>query len=176
MDRMIDNNTNSLENCTFVKTILMFAVIFYHSCLFLSDGWFPIKVVSKAPVLTGIADWLNSFHIYAFVLVSGFIFCYIKDEKGEYTKYRDYLWKKVKRLVIPAFFTTMVWVLPIGIAFYHYDISEVITRYILAQAPNQLWFLWMLFWVFVISWPLFKLVGSNWLLGGGSWRNTISAR
>lgn len=42
--------------------------------------------------------------------------------------------------------------------FNHYDIEEIITRYVLGTSPNQLWFLMMLFWCFIGAWFLSSVI------------------
>lgn len=74
------NNTgceNTLENCKFVKTVLMLSVLIYHCVIHWRCGsnWRGIPKI-KSEVLSIFTDWLGSFHIYAFTLVSGYIFAY----------------------------------------------------------------------------------------------------
>lgn len=63
-----------LDNCNFVKTILMLLVIFGHACAFWTGGWFTEIPTTQSKGLNFICTWIGSFHIYAFVLVSGYIF------------------------------------------------------------------------------------------------------
>lgn len=157
---------NKIDNCTFVKTILMLLVIVYHSCLFVSEGWFPVAN-KESTVLSYLADWLNSFHIYTFTLVSGYIYCYIRNEKKAYKNYKQFVIKKAKRLVVPAIIISVLWAAPICWLLFHYDVNELVRKFILAIAPNQLWFLWMLFWVFIICYPIIDKV-PLWVSGVGS--------
>ena len=155
--------SNYLEQCNSTKVILMITVMLYHSCLFMANGWFPttIKFDSSSPILI-FAGWLNSFHVYAFVLISGFVFYYNKNEKHKYQKYKLFVINKTRRLIVPAIFITIIWVVPFAEMFFHYNTEEIVSRYLLAIAPNQLWFLWMLFWVFIISWPLSTIFTKPW--------------
>lgn len=145
-----------LNNCTFCKIALMLLVVLYHSLLFWNGDWFTVVPVRKDPVFTAFAAWLNSFHIYGFTLISGYIFSALR-EKGKYNQYLPFVVGKVKRLLVPYVFTALVWVIPISTAFFRFTGSEIIEKYVFAIAPSQLWFLWMLFWVFLISWPIYKL-------------------
>lgn len=41
--RTADNlSVSKLNNCTFVKTVLMLLVILYHACAFWNGEWFPV--------------------------------------------------------------------------------------------------------------------------------------
>lgn len=140
-----------LSYCNFIKTILMFSVVLYHSmALWLPTGWFNQAPATESKMLGYFADWLNSFHIYGFTLVSGFIFAYLRFEKNKYKRFIPFLVGKFKRLVIPYIVVSVIWVAPIHWFFYRCDIRELVRRYILGISPSQLWFLLMLFFVFMI--------------------------
>lgn len=73
MNYQIQNDLG-LKNCTFVKTILMILVILGHACDFWVGDWFTCNPLIKSQTISVFATWLNSFHIFAFTLVSGYIF------------------------------------------------------------------------------------------------------
>ena len=143
-----------LANCTFVKTILMLLVVFYHSITFWVGNWFTKDPVVTSKLLENVAKWLNTFHIYAFTLVSGYIFYHKKCEKGRYDCFPAFVKNKAMRLLIPYVFVAAVWVIPVQCLFLEYDVKTVFYNYVLATSPSQLWFLVMLFNVFIIFWPL----------------------
>lgn len=93
-----------LANCTFVKTVLMLLVVAYHSVVFWSGNWFMANPAEQSKILAGIASWLNSFHIYGFALVSGYLFYYLRYEEGKYGQYVPFLLQKAKRLLVPYVF------------------------------------------------------------------------
>jgi len=95
---------------------------------------------------------MNSFHIYAFVLVSGYIFCYLKYNLGKYKKFAPFVVSKVKRLIVPYLFVAAAWVVPMECLFGRFDSSTFVIKFVLGTGPSQLWFLLMLFGVFVIFW------------------------
>ena len=65
-----------LGNCDYVKTLLMLMVIFGHSIAFWTQKWLDIEVVIPCIILGHGYSWINSFHIYSFALVSGYIFAF----------------------------------------------------------------------------------------------------
>ena len=143
-----------LKNCTFVKTVLMLVVVFYHSMLFWSGTWFTKNPVFKADLLNVIASWLDTFHVYGFTLVSGYIFYYLKEENGKYVQFTGFIKSKIKRLILPYFFVTIIWVAPHNYIWNEFDLVLAIEKYLLGYAPSQLWFLLMLFNVFILAWLL----------------------
>lgn len=141
-----------LENLDFVKTLLMLIIVLYHSMVFFTGGWFNQPPAVSAPRIGLFAKWLNSFHIYAFVFVSGYLFFYLKEEQGRYKSFSKFITKKARRLIIPYVFVSLLWVVPFHVAFFGIvSPYEMGMKFGLATAPSQLWFLWMLFFVFVFA-------------------------
>ena len=149
-----------LDNCYFVKTVLMILVVFYHSILFWGGGsWLNNQpAIFKSKTLSILSVWLNTFHIYGFTLVSGYIFQYLKYEKDKYQKFLLFIVNKAKRLLVPYVFIAIIWVIPISCVLFSYTSKDIILKYVLCTGPSQLWFLWMLFDVFCFVWII-----SNWL-------------
>ena len=148
-----------VENCTFVKTVLMLIVVLYHSIVFWGGGWFSaFKPPEQIEPIKYFAKWLNSFHVYGFVLTSGYLYSFLRFEKGKYQKYGPFLKNKAKRLLIPYAFIAIVWVIPIGQVFFHNSVKDIVKGYLLGTGPSQLWFLLMLFGVFAIVWGLSEFI------------------
>lgn len=78
----------------------------------------------------------------------------MKYERGGYIDYLPFIYSKIKRLIIPFLFILSVWVVPVHIYFYGFEPSTILHRFVLGESPNQLWFLLMLFWIFVLFWPI----------------------
>lgn len=106
-----------LDHCSFVKTVLMLFVVLYHSCVFWTGNWFVETPVYPSRFLEVLAEYLNSFHIYAFTLVSGYLFSYLKLEKGKYERFLPFTVNKAKRLLVPYVFVAAVWVIPVSVFF-----------------------------------------------------------
>ena len=143
----------NLTNCNLIKTILMLLVILGHSCIFWTGTWFVENPMIDSKGLSFLSSWLSSFHIYAFALVSGYIFAF-KILKGGYSHYGVFLKNKAKRLLVPYVFVMLIWVAPISAYYFKWNSLYLFKKYILCISPSQLWFLWMLFIVFAIVWPL----------------------
>ena len=126
--------------------------------------WGPYAPASEAPILGYTSGWLHTFHIYTFTLISGYIFCYIKHERGGYQKYSSFICNKAKRLLVPYLFSAIVWAAPIHAFFFGTD--DLVKKYVFGFAPSQLWFLLMLFWVFVIFWLISDMLCERPLLLG----------
>lgn len=154
MNNQAENQIH-LDNCTFIKTILMLLVVVYHSVVFWTGNWFTVHSVEiESYPLAVLSYWLNSFHIYGFTLVSGYLFFCMKEEKNKYTNYLSFVINKMKRLIIPYCFCAAIWIVPISIGMDLFSTRDILIKFVLCESPSQLWFLWMLFWIFIIVWPM----------------------
>lgn len=143
----------------------MLIVVIYHCILFWNGTWFTGAPVFQAKPLVQIAAWMNTFHIYGFTLVSGYIFYHVKCNAGRYGDYWHFLLNKAKRLLIPYVFVIIIWVAPFQYLFFQPSIAELVEKYVLGTSPSQLWFLLMLFGVFAIMWPLSTLLCKHDVIG-----------
>ena len=153
----------TLNNIPFVKTVLMILVMAGHACAFWTGEWLGVEPAIQSPAVGTVSEWLSNFHIYAFALVSGYLFTYIVH-RGGYVAYLPFLGNKAKRLLIPYVFAMLLWVAPVSAFFFHWDVPYLFQKYILCVYPSQLWFLWMLFGVFALVWPLRKwMLSKPWI-------------
>ena len=130
----------NLEHCNLIKVLMMFLVVIYH-CMLLWGGrnWFPVKVEQNA-VITFICNLLKSVHIYTFAFVSGFLFYYLRYEKGRYNNLKKDTKDRAKRLLIPYIIVAALWVIPFNVYYFKSNLVQVLRRFVVAEAPNQLWF------------------------------------
>lgn len=155
-----------LENCTIAKTVLMLFVIIGHSISFWNGAWFTALTPERtSSVYKYLSIYIGGFHIFAFTMISGYLFYYLRIEKGKYKNGLKFIGVKFKRLIIPFISVLLVWVIPINQYFFSYDLKTIVYRYILATNPSQLWFLLMLFWVFIIIWPLARIMNEHFCFG-----------
>lgn len=140
-----------LDNIQNIKCLMMLTVVLYHSCMFFSGNWFDaVTPTYRVSYIATFAGWLNTFHVATFTMASGYLFYYLKSEKGRYaTDVRLDLIKRAKRLLVPYFSACAIWVIPFYILYSGFDVRMIVHKYALGYAPSQLWFLLMLFWVFV---------------------------
>lgn len=162
MNEQYLNDQVELENCKFVKTVLMIIVVLYHSIKFWDGSWFvAVECLEKSSSLTVLADFLGGFHIYCFALCSGYLYSFLRNEKNRYDNWKLFVRKKFFRLIVPYIFVCLFWVVPITQFFFHYPIGVIVNKYVLATNPSQLWFLWMLFDIFLLVYPLKKLISKD---------------
>lgn len=157
-ERVLLQTDDLLSNLPFVKVCLMIGLVFHHSIAFWTDTWFIKSPVFPSATLKLLADFNSYIYVPAFFLISGYIYCYIRCEKGGYSEYFPFIKKKVLRLLVPYVFFCSLWIAPITAYIYKLSASDIINKFVLGTAPSQLWFSLALFWVFVIMWPLSNAV------------------
>ena len=157
---------NELENIEIVKLFLMISVVLYHSMAFWKGNWFTVITPEPSELLSNIATWLNTFHIYGFTLASGYLFHVLKCEREHYKTFSGFLKKKAQRLLVPLVFVSVVWAAPIYTYFVRPSTSVILEKFVFMESPSQLWFLGMLFVVFMLYWPLTKYSYKNNILTG----------
>lgn len=146
-------NEIALEQCDDAKVVLMLAVVVCH-CFAFWGGWFTNDPVIPSQIARFIAEWLGSFHVYAFTLISGYLFYYLQMEKHHYPDFIVFVHKKFHRLLTPSFAVGLLWVAPLTYLFIPFTMKELVKKYLFLYQPSQLWFLGMLFVCFVLAWLL----------------------
>ena len=135
----------------------MLAVVLCHSLAYFGGDWFTVCPVKDENYLLGqIASWLGTFCVSGFTLVSGYIYYFLRYEKEKYLKGAEFIKTKSLRLLLPYVVFSILWVIPVGCYFYNYSTSDIIHKFLLGESPQQLWFLLMLFWVFILAYYLLK--------------------
>ena len=154
-----------LENCTFVKGVLLLIIILSHSMVFWRGDWFTaITATSIRPEIRAVVSFVSNFHVYAFTLVSGYLYSYLKYERNKYDKFGKFIFNKVKRLVVPYLCVGVFWVVPFQAFFFKESYIQVVIKLLLGDFNAQLWYILMLFWVFVLIYPVSSIIKKhNWI-------------
>ena len=155
---MVISKKDELVFCAPIKTVMMLLVVLYHSCALWMGGWFG-EPATPSEVIGVFARWLNTFHVPTFVFLSGCLYAFLKTETDKYGKASAVIKKKVKRLLVPYIFVCAVWAIPFWVFYFGPD--KVVSKYMLAGGPSQLWFLVMLFVLFILFELLWKIVGER---------------
>ncbi len=161
---MTISKQEKLKNLDSVKAILMLLIVLLHSMRYYGGGWGPSEPKASAPIFGCAAEWIGSFAMATFTLISGYLFCYIKHEKCGYKKYFSLIANKAKRLLVPYAFVSVLYVIPVHIYFFSTD--NIVSDFVLGENPEYLWFLLMLFGVFALFAPLANFIYKHPFFGG----------
>lgn len=121
-----------------MRVVATLMVVFFHCLCIYTPFWGLIPFRVKDYYI--LADFLNSIDMPAFVFISGYLYAYLKLEKGKYVENKAFVVNKVKRLLIPYLLLSALL----------YLLGEVNDPAILFYGVSHLWFLLMLFEVFVL--------------------------
>lgn len=142
-----------------VKAIAMLVIVFYHACALYTGAWFG-EPATPCPELGVFVQWLATVHVPLFLLVSGYIWAYLKMETRKYDDSRVVLRKKARRLLVPYAVVSLAWAGPVFCVFY--GGAATVEAFFLGDNPSQLWFLLALFWMFALAEFLWRVV-PRWL-------------
>ena len=159
---MISIGVGEKTNISYLKTIMMLSVVLFHSCVFYSGNWFTIEQpVGDVHYIAVFADFLNTFQTQAFTMASGYLFFYLRSERGKYRIPNKDIAKRFFRLIVPYIIICVFWAIPVHIYFYGFDIEDIIRKYLIGISPDQLWFLLMLFWNFCLFYFIANKIAFN---------------
>lgn len=141
------NKTSELAYMTPFKTLMMVLVVVIHSTALWTGDWFGTPA-EESPLFGALSRWLGTFCVPAFFFASGYLYSYLKRETTRYADSLKVLQRKALRLLVPYCFVSAIWCAPIWALIFGPD--EIAEKYVLGEAPSQLWFLLALFWMFAI--------------------------
>ena len=128
------------------KAICMILVVVGHYVPDYSPTWY-----------VDIHDVIYTFHMPLFMFASGYIYMATKRD----IPYKDFLLKKVKRLMVPYFSVSVIIISIKLLTEGHAYVQNPVTIFsylkllYLPEAGDFLWFIWALWWMFILV-PLFK--------------------
>jgi len=158
MDIIEEYREKELKNLSLLKVILMIIIIFYHSILAWGDNFEFLNVTSSSKILYYIQQFTTSYHTRCFTIISGYLFFFLKHEKGKYTEFGPFVFNKFKRLIIPYLFVGLIFVVPLGAYARGLTYQDRLVQLLLGKSADQLWFLLMLFLEFVIFYLFDKFI------------------
>lgn len=149
-----------------MQLLSLLGVFLWHSGLFFEENpFFPERaaVVSRGATLLG--RFFNITLIPVFVVAAGFLYALSIDEKDESVP--KLIGGRIRKLILPCYIVGGIWIVPLYTLFdisafgrpEHAGWAEGYKCMLLGQFSENLWFLWMLFWValfFILLKPLVK--------------------
>jgi len=136
-------NTNPREyQLDYIKGILIYLVVLGH-CLYWTNETIPLR--------TYIAEYIYSFHMPFFILLSGYFF-----SKNKTLQFHKLISKQAKRLLYPHFFFNLIMLVPIFLfwqIFNYYITKEGMGHITFKSIYNYLtmfWYLWCVFFCSII--------------------------
>ena len=146
-----------LNEISFMRPILLVMLVSYHAFAPYVGSWSKIDGISDVDAYWWIGQLSRAFRLEGFVFVSGYVFTYQIVKCRKFESFRILLQSKIKRLLIPGFFFSALYI------FCFKDIKDyeggiVIINFFLdlLDGVAHLWYLPCLFWCFLIQYLLIK--------------------
>ena len=102
-----------------------------------SGFWSAFPPATESKVFDFLVRWLDTFHTYAFVFISGFIFYYMKYIYKKYQNGMSIIKKKAKRLIKPYIITCIIWAIPVAFLVRKMSVKTVFHKYIWGEDPDS---------------------------------------
>lgn len=143
-----------------IRALAILIVVLGHSIILYSKGWGFYQSIYNVPFLDKLKNFINIIQMPLFFSISGFLFYYSLNKKS---KFKNFLIKKSKRLLIPFIIIGICWMIPIKLLV-HYagyqDLSflKIIGTLFLGTDSGHLWYLPTLFIIFIIVFIMKKIL------------------
>lgn len=143
-----------------IRALAILIVVLGHSIILYSKGWWFYQSIYSVPFLDKLKNFINIIQMPLFFSISGFLFYYSLNKKS---KFKNFLIKKSKRLLIPFIIIGICWMIPIKLLV-HYagyqDLSflKIIGTLFLGTDSGHLWYLPTLFIIFIIVFIMKKIL------------------
>lgn len=138
-----------------IRLLLIGLLIVYHAFAIHTHAWRP-PYDAFIPIVA--YDWFgmfsHSFRLEAMVFISGLLFGYNFRRKPEMFTFQTCVIKKAKRILLPCFIFGIIYYL----MFYDLSVSPLQIIYRILNGCGHLWFLPMIFWCFVLTYAINKIL------------------
>lgn len=144
-----------LYEVSIIRPLVIFLLVIYHSLCIYTGGWERPAGVDPNPVYWWLGRLISGFRIETIAFVGGYVFAYQCIARGRRAPFFQFAWKKFKRLLIPC------WIFGTAFLFlfrYHPGMRWNICLWKVLNGIEHLWFLPMLFWCFLTTWLLDRVL------------------
>ncbi len=153
---MKENSEGTLNKIVNLRAFAIIMVVIGHSIILYSHKWGLYSTTYNVKFLDVLKDWINLIQMPLFLSISGFLFA----RSYKKYKFKTFIIKKAKRLLLPYVFVAVLWMYPIKrlVGYYSKNIMQYVVKDVIwGQDIGHLWFLPCLFICFACSYFLFKL-------------------
>ena len=151
-------NTKRLDEIALMRPILIILVVLYHAMAIHTGNWSLPEGTVQIGLYAAVGRIAYIFMLESFVFISGYLYAYQRSKRGE-DNFSMLVRKKWKRLLLPCWLFGILYALMFG---WSSSILETIMAVI--TGIGHLWFLFMLFGCFVITWVLLFLKFRIWFI------------
>lgn len=143
-----------LYEISIIRPLVILLLVVYHCLCLFTGGWRVPEGVDHVEAYWWMGKLISGFRIECIAFVGGYVMAYQMIERGRDRSFLPFVWKKLKRLMIPCIlFGALYWMLfrYSGVWNWHTMTLRML------GGIGHLWFLPMLFWCFVLSWLIIRV-------------------
>lgn len=145
-------NKHNLDEVSFMRPVLIVLVVLYHAMAIHTGNWHLPEGTHLIGAYTAIGRIAYIFMLESFVFISGYVWAYQHEQRGIET-FGELVKKKGKRLLLPCWLFGVLYALLFG-----WDTSLAENILSVITGIGHLWFLFMLFACFVLTWAIVSVV------------------
>lgn len=132
-----------LYDVVVLRSLATVMVVAFHAYGMMYWDNFPNMTETYKNLYYAINQYVLNFRMPLFVFISGFLFSYLERERNKYPTFTELFKNKFKRLIIPYFVFTAIYMLTTGMEF---SFKILISGWL-----AHLWFITTLFWCFIFT-------------------------
>lgn len=143
MEKQYFSKNNRLNDVVIIRSLAIVMVVAFHAYyMMLVPAHFPDSQAMYHDMYYTINCITLQFRMPLFIMISGYLFSHLENDRGKYTTFKGLFKNKFKRLIIPFYVFASVFMFTIN------DFSWV-PYY--SWGYQHLWFITMLFWCFIVT-------------------------
>ncbi len=142
-NKLYFSKTDRLNDVVIIRSLAIIMVVAFHAYyMMFVPAHFPKTMGMYHDMYYTINCIILQFRMPLFILISGYLFSHLENDRGKYATFKDLLKNKFKHLVIPFFvFATMFMLTTNDFSWEPYY----------SWGYSHLWFITMLFWCFIFT-------------------------
>lgn len=139
-----------------LRALAIVSVVLGHSIILYSPKWNIFETTVECAFLQKLYQFIASYQMALFVLLSGYLFF---NSCLKEIPFSSFITNKAKRLILPYFIVGLLYMIPIKMVlniptYADIGVITILKRFVLGIDNGHLWFLYSLFLIFLILYPL----------------------
>lgn len=137
------SKTDRLNDVVIIRSLAIVMVVAFHAYyMMLVPAHFPDSQAMYHDMYYTINCITLQFRMPLFIMISGYLFSHLENDRGKYATFKDLFKNKFKRLIIPFYVFATVFML---------TVNDFSWKPYYSWGYQHLWFITMLFWCFILT-------------------------
>lgn len=143
MEKQYFSNVERLNDVVVIRSLAIVMVVAFHAYhMMFVPAHFPASQAVYHDMYYTLNCLILQFRMPLFIMISGYLFSHLENDRGKYATFKGLLKNKFKRLIIPFYVFATVFML---------SIHDFKWEPYYSWSYQHLWFITMLFWCFMLT-------------------------